>query len=95
MYSIKLIKLDFVMRDKHSKCLMPSVFALDFNTSAGNAVYLYLKDSTVEKRGQCYWIYDPCWCNMIQKSKNCHKEGIIISLQEVIKVPLKGNISVI
>ena len=32
---------------------------------------------------------------MNQKSKDCHNEGIIIFLQEVIKMPQKGNIAVI
>ena len=32
---------------------------------------------------------------MMHTSKDCHNEGIIISLQEVIKMPLKGNILVI
>ena len=31
---------------------------------------------------------DTCWCNMIQRSKDCHNETIISSLQELIKRPL-------
>ena len=31
---------------------------------------------------------------MIQKSKDCHNDVIIISLQEVKKIPLKGNLPV-
>ena len=34
-------------------------------------------------------------CNMIQISKDCHNEGIIISLQEVIKRPINAYIPVI
>ena len=57
-----------------------------------------LKDlnSTVAKKGvRVYWINDPLLCNMVQISKGCPNEVIIISLQEVIKRPLKGNIPVI
>ena len=32
---------------------------------------------------------------MFQISKDCHNEGIIISLQELIKRPIKANIPVI
>ena len=51
-----------------------------------------LKDinSTVANGVSVHWIYDPCWCNMVQISKGCLNEEIIISLQEVIKRPLKG-----
>ena len=41
-----------------------------------------------------YLIYNPCWCNMVQISKGCLNEVIIISLQ-IIKRPLNGNIPVI
>ena len=30
---------------------------------------------------------------MIQKSKGCHKEGIIISLKELTKSPLEGIVT--
>ena len=42
-----------------------------------------------------YWISDPCWCDIIQISKGCLNEVIIIYLQEVTKGPLKENIPVI
>ena len=53
-------------------------------------------NSTVAKKGvRVYWINDPCCCNMVQILKGCLNEVIIRSLQEAIKMPLKGNISVI
>ena len=42
-----------------------------------------------------YWINDPLWCNMVQVYKGCPNEVIIVSLQDVIKRPLTGNIPVI
>ena len=45
-----------------------------------------LNSTVLSKKGaSVYWIYDPCWCNMVQISKGCHDEMNIISLQEVIK----------
>ena len=39
-----------------------------------------------------YWTnYDSCWCNMVQRSKDCHNEVIISSLQWVIKRSLNDN----
>ena len=42
-----------------------------------------------------YWTNESRWCKIVQVSKGCLNEVIIISLQEVIKRPLKGNIPVI
>ena len=52
-------------------------------------------NSTVAKRGKCLLDLRLLLVNMIQKPKDCHNEGIIISLQEVIKMSLKGIIPVI
>ena len=53
-------------------------------------------NSTVAKKGvSVYWMNDPWWCNMVRISKSCLNEVIIISLQEVIKRPLMGNIPMI
>ena len=54
-----------------------------------------LKDlnSTVAKRGSVF--IGLMTSDVIQISKGCLNEVIIISLQEVIKRPLKGNIPVI
>ena len=38
---------------------------------------------------------DSVWCNMVQVSKGCPNEVIIISLQEFIKRALKNHIPVI
>ena len=68
-------------------------------------IVLYLSCNTIppqrpkfysNKKGvSVYSINDTKWCNMIQISKGCLNKVIIISLQEVIKRPLKGNIPVI
>ena len=52
-------------------------------------------DSTVAKTGSVFIDLLPCWCDLIQKSKDCHNEGIIIFLYECIKMPLKDDIPVI
>ena len=58
-------------------------------------MFYRLKFYSSKKGVSVYWIYDPCLCNMVQISKDCLHEVIIISLQEVIKRHLKGNIPVI
>ena len=50
-------------------------------------------NSTVTKMGSVF--IGQCWCNLVQISKGCLNGVIIISLQEVIKRLLKGNIPVI
>ena len=56
--------------------------------------WTYLKDitSSVAKRVPLTMILLPLFVAMLEKSKGCHNEGIMRSLQEVIKRPLKGII---
>ena len=42
-----------------------------------------------------YWIYEACWCNIVQISNGYLNEVIIISLPEIIKGSLKGYLNVI